>query len=133
MRKSLLISLILLINIKKILSEDSEEVLDTDLLAVPNECSSLGANNPLKARDCQVYEFTKKYCCMLTMTLQKDDEDDIVKTACIKLNSISNSAKSKRLKEYKDSFSGYDILIECYSSFLRNNFIITFISFLLLF
>jgi hypothetical protein len=104
-----------------------------DMLAVPNECSSLGGNNPLIAKDCQVYEFTKKYCCMLTITYKSDDSDDVVKTSCIKLDSISNSAKSERVKFYKNNSTNIDVLIECYGNFINRNILINILLFLLLF
>ena len=100
------IFLLLLLTILNIINNADVNV---DMLAVPNECSSLGGNNPLIAKDCQVYEFTKKYCCMLSITYKHEDSDDEVKTSCIKLDSISNSAKTDRVNYYKKVFSDYNI------------------------
>ena len=128
MKKYLLIIIVLKI-IKKIFGEESR----SNLLAVNNECSSLGVNHPLKARDCQVYEFTKKYCCMVTITFKYDDGTEIPKTACIMLNSIGNNAKSKRNDAFKEQFENVDVLIECDSFYFQINFIsVFFIIFILL-
>lgn len=127
------IFLLLLLTILNIINNTD---VDVDMLAVPNECSSLGGNNPLIAKDCQVYEFTKKYCCMLTITFKNDDSDDLVKTACIKLDSISNSAKTTRVNYYKnDHFKNesIDVLIECYGRFITKNIYINILLILLLF
>ena len=126
------IFLLLLLTILNIINNADVNV---DMLAVPNECSSLGGNNPLIAKDCQVYEFTKKYCCMLTITYKSDDSDDVVKTSCIKLDSISNSAKTTRVNYYKELFSNYsiDVLIECYGRFITKNIYINILLILLLF
>ena len=129
--KKYLILIIVLKIIKKIFCEE----VGNNVLAVNNECSSLGINNPLKARDCQVYEFTKKYCCMLSITYKHEDSDDEVKTSCIKLDSISNSAKTTRVNYYKELFSNYsiDVLIECYGRFITKNIYINILLILLLF
>ena len=126
------IFLLLLLTILNIINNAD---VDVDMLAVPNECSSLGGNNPLIAKDCQVYEFTKKYCCMLSITYKHEDSDDEVKTSCIKLDSISNSAKTTRVNYYKELFSNYsiDVLIECYGRFITKNIYINLLLILLLF
>ncbi len=126
------IFLLLLLTILNIINNAD---VDVDMLAVPNECSSLGGNNPLIAKDCQVYEFTKKYCCMLSITYKHEDSDDEVKTSCIKLDSISNSAKTTRVNYYKELFSNYsiDVLIECYGRFITKNIYINILLILLLF
>ena len=126
------IFLLLLLTILNIINNAD---VDVDMLAVPNECSSLGGNNPLIAKDCQVYEFTKKYCCMLSITYKHEDSDDEVKTSCIKLDSISNSAKTDRVNYYKKVFSDYniDVLIECYGRFITKNIYINILLILLLF
>ena len=123
---------VLLLSILNIIKNTDIQV---DMLAVPNECSSLGGNNPLIAKDCQVYEFTKKYCCMLSITYKHEDSDDEVKTSCIKLDSISNSAKTTRVNYYKELFSNYsiDVLIECYGRFITKNIYINILLILLLF
>ena len=126
------IFLLLLLTILNIINNADVNV---DMLAVPNECSSLGGNNPLIAKDCQVYEFTKKYCCMLSITYKHEDSDDEVKTSCIKLDSISNSAKTDRVNYYKKVFSDYniDVLIECNGRFITKNIYINLLLILLLF
>ena len=126
------IFLLLLLTILNIINNAD---VDVDMLAVPNECSSLGGNNPLIAKDCQVYEFTKKYCCMLSITYKHEDSDDEVKTSCIKLDSISNSAKTTRVNYYKELFSNYsiDVLIECYGRFITKNIYVNILLILLLF
>ena len=127
--KKYLILIIVLKIIKKIFCEE----VGNNVLAVNNECSSLGINNPLKARDCQVYEFTKKYCCMVTLTFKYDNGTEIPKTACIMLNSIGNDAKSERNDAFKEQFENVDVLIECYSFYFQINFIsVFFITFILL-
>jgi hypothetical protein len=70
---------------------------------------------------------------MLTITYKSDDSDDVVKTSCIKLDSISNSAKSERVKFYKNNSTNIDVLIECYGNFINRNILINILLFLLLF
>ena len=36
---------------------------------IPNECGSLGTNNPMIAKDCQTFKLTSGYCCYLTITV----------------------------------------------------------------
>ena len=64
---------------------------------VPNQCSSLGENNPLRLLDCSIFQLDKGMCCLLTITKTKLDQDsDLVEneeyfeTACIVLEKIDN-------------------------------------------
>ena len=58
---------------------------------IPNECSTLGANNPLIKLDCSIFKLSKGMCCLLTITTsdEETDEDGVTsiveyyKTACI--------------------------------------------------
>jgi hypothetical protein len=119
---------VLLLSILNIIKNTDIQV---DMLAVPNECSSLGGNNPLQTKDCQIYKFTKKYCCMLTITFK--DKDDEVRTSCIILDSISNDAKSKRRNEYNKTFTNVDILIECHGKNIARNLFFFILLIVLLF
>lgn len=73
---------------------------------IPNECGSLGTNNPVEAKDCQTFKLTTGYCCYLTVT-----QDTIARTACI--ISPNNNPKKKAELINKYSYLNGDILIEC--------------------
>ena len=98
---------------------------------VPNQCSSLGKNNPLRLIDCSIFKLKKGMCCLLTITnkVQRVDEEgvkyleEVYDTACIILEKIDAQVINSTTLEYKKY--GDDVLIEC-SQFFLNTFIYLF-------
>ena len=98
---------------------------------VPNQCSSLGENNPLRLIDCSIFKLEKGMCCLLTITnkVQKTDEDgvkyneEVYDTACIILEKIDAQIINTTTIQYKKY--GDDVLIEC-SQFYLNSFFYLF-------
>ena len=95
---------------------------------VPNQCSSLGENNPLRLIDCSIFKLKKGMCCLLTITnkIQKLDNEgvkyfeEVYDTACIVLEKIDAQVINTTTIQYKSL--GDDVLIEC-SQFYLNSFI----------
>lgn len=87
---------------------------------IPNQCGSLGKNNPMIAKDCQTFKLASGYCCFLTITLtQKNEKGEnigVEKTACIISPNNNPKKKAELIKKY-DYLNG-DVLIECPSSFI---------------
>ena len=95
---------------------------------VPNECSSLGENNPLRLIDCSIFKLEKGMCCLLTITkTSKDFEDGVISTeeyfhtACIVLQKINADVINATTLEYKAY--GDDVLIECSQNYIKKLFI----------
>ena len=90
---------------------------------VPNQCSSLGLNNPLRLKDCSIFKLSKGRCCLLTITLVEEETDDDgvtsmvenYKTACIVLDKIDAKVRNQTSQRYK--YLGGDVLIECSQKF----------------
>ena len=115
----------------------------SDTPVIPNECSSLGNNNPLNSMDCKIFKFenNKKWCCYFTVTNTTSfvDEDTMTTeyikskgTACVVLNSITSKEKSEKLKEIQKKIAGDRMLIQCncyYVNFKK----ILFLMFIILF
>ena len=90
---------------------------------IPNECSTLGSNNPLRLLDCSIFKLSKGQCCMLTITISTTIEEDGVQqivetyqTACIILEKYDAAIVKQATNEYKKL--GGDVLIECGQSYL---------------
>lgn len=87
---------------------------------IPNQCGSLGQNNPMIAKDCQTFKLASGYCCFLTITLTQLDaegkEENVERTACIISPNNNPKKKAELIKKY-DYLNG-DVLIECTSSFI---------------
>ena len=106
---------------------------------VPNECSSLGLNNPLRLLDCSIFKLEKGLCCLLTITIKEnmtdcDGEDvcqteEIFKTACIVLSKKDSKIINETSSKYK---SLGDVLIECSQDYIPNSIIFVFILFFFL-
>ena len=102
---------------------------------VPNQCSSLGTNNPLRLLDCSIFQLSKGMCCLLTITKTKKDIDDdgveslveYFETACIVLEKIDAQIINKTTIEYKNL--GGDVLIECSQEYFNKSFLIILIIF----
>ena len=98
---------------------------------VPNQCSSLGMNNPLRLIDCSIFKLDKGMCCLLTITkkVPKINEDnvkyfkEVYYTSCIILEKINAQIINSTTLQYKSY--GDDVLIEC-SQFFLNSFIYLF-------
>ena len=95
---------------------------------VPNQCSSLGNNNPLRLLDCSIFKLEKGMCCLLTITkTSKDFEDGVVsneeyyQTACIVLEKINADIINSTTIQYKQL--GGDVLIECSQKYIKKFFI----------
>ena len=95
---------------------------------VPNECGSLGKNNPLQLLDCSIFKLEKGLCCLLTITKTKKEVEEGVtqneeyyETACIILNKIDAKTINETSIEYK-KFGG-DVLIECSQLYIYKSFI----------
>ena len=96
---------------------------------VPNECGSLGQNNPLRLLDCSIFKLDKGMCCLLTITKTSTDEDDGVmskeeyyETACIILQKINAQIINETTQEFKSL--GGDVLIECSQLYIYKFFIL---------
>ena len=94
---------------------------------VPNQCSSLGDNNPLRLLDCSIFKLDKGMCCLLTITkTNKDFEDGVVsneeyyQTACIVLEKINADIINSTTIQYKQL--GGDVLIECSQKYIKKFF-----------
>ena len=91
---------------------------------VPNECSSLGTNNPLRKLDCTIFELSDGVCCLLTITTTDEETDDDgvtsmvehYRTACIILPKINAKIINSTTLLYK--YLG-DVLIECSQKYLN--------------
>ena len=91
---------------------------------IPNECSTLGANNPLRKLDCSIFKLSKGMCCLLTITTSNEETDDdgvtsIVesyKTACIIMQKLDAKSIKTATQQYK--YLG-DVLIECSQEYYR--------------
>ena len=104
---------------------------------VPNECGSLGNNNPLRLLDCSIFKLQSGLCCLLTITTKENEtecEDDLCsneelfRTACI----ILEKKDSKIINKTSMNFKSYgDVLIECSHDYISNSII--FISMLIFF
>ena len=102
---------------------------------VPNQCSSLGTNNPLRLLDCSIFTLSKGMCCLLTITNTKKDIDadgvesmvEYFETACIILEKIDAQIINKTTNDYK--YLGGDVLIECSQEYLNKSIIFTIIFF----
>ena len=102
---------------------------------VPNQCSTLGTNNPLRLLDCSIFTLSKGMCCLLTITNTKKDIDadgvesmvEYFETACIILEKIDAQIINKTTNDYK--YLGGDVLIECSQEYLNKSFIFTIIFF----
>ena len=102
-----------------LLSVSSEPAFGTPI--IPNECGSLGSNNPMIAKDCQPFKLSSGYCCYLTITVTEKDpttanDIDVERTACI--ISPNNNPKKKAELINKFSYLNGDVLIECSTSII---------------
>ena len=104
---------------------------------VPNECSSLGDNNPLRLIDCSIFKLDKGMCCLLTITKTKEEEDEGIvskeeyyQTACIVLEKINADIINATTLEYKKL--GGDVLIECSQKYIKKVFIYFAVIFIIL-
>ena len=102
-----------------LLSVSSEPAFGTPI--IPNECGSLGSNNPMIAKDCQTFKLSSGYCCYLTITVTEKDpttgnDIDVERTACI--ISPNNNPKKKAELINKFSYLNGDALIECSTSII---------------
>ena len=77
---------------------------------IPNQCGSLGDNEPLQARDCQVFTLNQGYCCYLTIT-KNEGEEKIRRSACIVSPNNNPKKKAELINSY--SYLEGDVLIEC--------------------
>ena len=97
---------------------NSEPAFGTPI--IPNQCGSLGDNNPIIAKDCQTFKLSSGYCCFLTITFtqinEKGDEIRVERTACIISPNNNPKKKAELIKKY-DYLNG-DVLIECSSNFI---------------
>ena len=101
---------------------------------VPNQCSSLGKNNPLRLLDCSIFQLDKGLCCLLTITRYETEcEDDlcgsteVFRTACIILSKKDSKVINEMSKEYKHLG---DVLIECSHNYIKYSFALIMIFFL---
>ena len=103
---------------------------------VPNQCSSLGKNNPLRLLDCSIFQLKKGMCCLLTITKTKIDIDDdgvegpkeYYETACIVLEKIDAQIINSTTTQYKNL--GGDVLIECSQLYIDKYYILITLLFL---
>ena len=103
---------------------------------VPNECSSLGQNNPLRILDCSIFQYSDGYCCFLTITIQQntmecDEEsicatEEVSETACLKLSETDSKTKNKRADEFKKLYKNQNVsvLIECSGTYIYSYIIL---------
>ena len=97
---------------------------------VPNQCSSLGKNNPLRLLDCSIFQLEKGMCFLLTITKTKIDIDadgvegpiEYYETACIILERIDAQIINSTTIKYKNL--GGDVLIECSQVYINKFFIL---------
>ena len=104
---------------------------------VPNECSSLGINNPLRLLDCSIFKLDKGLCCLLTITNSNvtdiDIEDDVLqheeifRTACIILPKKDSKIINETSMRYKNLG---EVLIECSQDYINNTKNMIFVSLL---
>ena len=102
---------------------------------VPNECSSLGINNPLRLLDCSIFKLDKGLCCLLTITNSNgtEVEDDILqhdetfRTACIILPKKDSKIINETSMRYKNLG---EVLIECSQDYINNTKNMIFVSLL---
>ena len=103
---------------------------------VPNECSSLGINNPLRLLDCSIFQLDKGLCCLLTISKTSDkcgDEDEdtceYAKTACIVLSKKDSKIINETSMKYKNLGQ---VLIECSHNYIKFyfNFLVILLFFL---
>ena len=105
---------------------------------VPNQCSSLGENNPLRLLDCSIFRLEKGMCCLLTITKTRIDVDadgvegpvEYFETACIILERIDAQIINSTTIQYKNL--GGDVLIECSQFYFSNSFIYILLLFIIL-
>ena len=103
---------------------------------VPNQCSSLGKNNPLRLLDCSIFQLPKGMCCLLTITKTKIDIDadgvegpvEYYETACIVLEKIDAQIINSTTTQYKNL--GGDVLIECSQLYIDKYYILITLLFL---
>ena len=115
-KKNFIIPFILLILFKIESIETGTVTIGTSV--IPNECGTLGSNNPLRLLDCSIFKLSKGMCCQLTITTSDEETDDdgvtsIVesyKTACIIMLKYDAKSIKSATQEYK--YLG-DVLIEC--------------------
>ena len=124
-KKSFFILLILIILNAKI----KTAAIKPGKSVVPNECGSLGQNNPLSLLDCSIFKLDKGMCCLLTITKTRTDEVDGVlskeeyyETACIILQKINAQIINETTQEFKSL--GGDVLIECSQLYIYKSFIL---------
>ena len=112
---------------------------------VPNQCSSLGKNNPLRLLDCSIFQLNKGLCCLLTITYTKnqsecDEDNDLCtyeeysRTACIILPEKDSKIINQTSEHYKNLLGQKNVLIECSQKYIYKYFIlINIFAFLLIF
>ena len=98
-------------------------IIEIGKSVVPNECSSLGTNNPLRLLDCSIFQLDKGLCCLLTISKTSDkceDDDDetceYAKTACIVLSKKDSKIINETSMKYKDKGQ---VLIECSHNYIK--------------
>ena len=100
---------------------------------IPNQCSSLGKNNPLETEECTMFDTREERCCMLSVTkeVEEEEEDSVViniikvsRTACIILKKGEKLKDSR--KKYKESLSdsSSDVMIECGGRWMSGGWIL---------
>ena len=101
-------------------------VVEIGKAIIPNECGSLGENNPLQLLDCSIFQLEKGMCCLLTITFQRKRDDnsteEYCKTACIYLEKVNAKIINESTIKYKSL--GGDVLIECSQFYIYKYFII---------
>ena len=129
---SIILILAILSNQGKVLGA----TIDVGTAVIPNECGTLGSNNPLRLLDCSIFKISKGMCCMLTITLSQTIEEEGVKsikesyqTACIIMEKYTASIIRAATNDYKSL--GGDVLIECKQNYL--SFIYLYIFSILIF
>lgn len=105
-----------------------EDKLEFGTPIIPNECGSLGSNNPVQAKDCQTFKLSTGYCCYLTVT-----KESKAYTACITSPNNNPKKKAELINQY--SYLSGDILIECPGNFLSftQSYYMIFMLFFLIF
>ena len=113
-------------------------VIQVNQSIVPNECSSLGRNNPLRLLDCSIFQLNKGLCCLLTITHyeMECDEDGVCgnveyfRTACIVLAKKDSKLINETSMKYK--YLG-DVLIECSQNYIKYYLLFIVMQFFFLF